>query len=147
MAGVPVCGRGGGLMVTVSVKGLQDLQRNLETLGKLDGLEVELDRSANAVLRTAVTNLEHMGADKSCPGLSASLEVITGAPGFSRRIGSSHESAAQTEFGTTHIPSRPWLSSALTTEKPALLKRVKELLVRKLKRGAVPNPAKPEHEE
>ena len=128
MAGVLLRRRDNSVTVKLAIKGLERFKRNLSILAQLNGLDAELERSARDIAATAAQNLDQMGAEKPGGKLASSLTVKSGNQEFSKVIGSDLKYASFVEFGTLRTPPKPWLSSALATEKPVIKIRIGDLL-------------------
>jgi len=128
MAGVLLRRRTNGVTVKLTVKGLERFKKNLSNLAQLQGFDSELERSARDIAATAAKNLSRMGAEKPGGKIASSLTVTTGNQEFSKIIGTNLKYAAFVEFGTVRNPPKPWLSSALATEKPVIKIRIGDLL-------------------
>jgi len=115
--------------VNLTIKGLEGFKKNLPNLAQLRGFGTELDRSAQAVAATAAEILSDITSENSSGRLASSLTVTAQDGEFSRRIGTELNYAAFIEFGTVKTPPRPWLSSALALEKPAIKTRLGKLLI------------------
>ena len=118
------------MRMKLAVKGLEKFKSRLENLAQLQGFEAELENSAQRIAATAIENLNQMTTEKSSGKLASSLTVTSGGQEFSRRIGTDLKYAAFVEFGTVRTPPKPWLSSALATEKQTIIKRLGDLLLR-----------------
>ncbi len=129
MAGVLLRRRNDGVTVKLTIKGLGRLKKNLSNLAQLQDFDSELERSAQEIAATAAQNLSRMGAEKPGGKIASSLTVKSGDREFSKIIGSDLKYAGFVEFGTLRTPPKPWLSSALATEKPALINRISNLLL------------------
>jgi len=116
--------------VTLAIKGLERFKKNLSNLAQLQGFDTELDLSAQDIAATAVEILSDMTSENSSGELASSLTVTSGDEDFSKRIGTELKYAAFIEFGTVKTPPRPWLSSALALEKPAIKTRLGKLLIK-----------------
>ena len=129
MAGVLLRRRDNSVTVKLVIKGLEGFKKNLSNLAQLKGLDAELERSAQGIAATAAQNLSRMGAEKPGGKLASSLTVKSGNQEFSKVIGSDLKYASFVEFGTLRTPPKPWLSSALATEKPVIKNRISNLLL------------------
>jgi len=116
------------MTVKLTVKGLEGFKGNLSNLAQLKGLDAELERSAQDIAATAAQNLSRMGAEKPGGKLASSLTVTSGDQEFSKIIGSDLKYAGFVEFGTLRMSPKPWLGSALATEKPVIKIRIGDLL-------------------
>ncbi len=130
------------MTVKLAIKGLEEFRRNLSNMAQLNGFDAELERSAQDIAATATQNLSRMGAEKPGGKLASSLIVKSGDQEFSKIIGSDLKYASFVEFGTLRTPPKPWLSSALVTEKPVFKIRIGDLLrsTATLNTGARNNP-------
>ncbi len=128
MAGVLLRRRDNSVTVNLAIKGLEGFKRSLSNLAQLNGLDAELERSAQGIAATAAQNLSRMGAEKPGGKLASSLTVASGDQEFSKVIGSDLKYASFVEFGTLRTPPKPWLGSALATEKPVIKMRIGDLL-------------------
>ncbi len=116
-------------MINLKIQGLESFKKNLENLAQLQGFDAELEYSAQTIAVTAVENLGQMVSENSSANLASSLTVTSGDQEFSKRIGTELKYAAFVEFGTVRTPPRPWLSTALVTEKSSIKKRLGDLLL------------------
>jgi len=116
-------------MFNLTVQGLESFKKKLENLSQLQGFDAELEGAAKTIAATAVVNLDQVVSEKSSGKLASSLTVTSGDKEFSKRISTNLKYAAFVEFGTVRIPPRPWLSTALVTEKSAIKKYLGELLL------------------
>ncbi len=130
MAGVFLCGRANSVRLSTTIKGLERFKKTLKNLAQLQGFDAELERSAQTIAATATENLGQVISESSSGKLASSLSVTSGDQEFSKRIGTELKYAAFIEFGTVRTPPRPWLSTALVTEKSSIKNRLRELLLR-----------------
>jgi len=115
--------------VNLTISGLERFKKNLETLAQLQGFEAELEGSAQTIAATAIDNLGQVTSESSSANLASSLTVTSGDQEFSKLIGTDLKYAGFIEFGTVRTPPRPWLSTALVTEKPTIKARLGALLL------------------
>jgi HK97 gp10 family phage protein len=122
--------RANNVRANLTISGLERFKKNLENLSQLQGFDAELEYSAQAIVATAAEILGQVTSESSSTKLASSLTVTSGDQEFSKRIGTEFKYAAFVEFGTVRTPPRPWLSTALVTEKPVIKNRLRELLLR-----------------
>lgn len=95
------------MKIKFDVRGEEELLRRLTTLAEMPGLDLALDKAADASLAAARSELGGAGET----GIADSLAIQTG-PGSSRRIVSDHPRAWLVQNGTRRRPALRWLQKA-----------------------------------
>jgi len=113
------------MRIKVDMRGEEELLRRLTALSELPGLDLALDRAADATLDAARTQLLQAGER----GIADSLTIETAADG-SRRISSDHPNAWFAENGTRRRPALRWLARSARTGAKVLRQAVGDALAR-----------------
>jgi len=117
------------MRIKVDMRGEEELLRRLTALAEMPGLDLALDRAADASLDAARAQLLQAGELE----IADSLTVETAADG-SRRIGTDHANAWFAENGTRRRPALRWLARSARTGGQVLRQAVGDILSRSLSR-------------
>ena len=110
------------------------LEINTKVTIKLDPRWREVESKVEAVLKIAAFAVERKGKEKSPWDTGANrdsifvaeVDSIGGAPAY--RIGPTTEYGPFLEFGTSKMPSRPYMIPALESESPRLREAIAQIM-------------------